>query len=377
VTLTEFIEANIERLLAEWQSFAETLPPAIGMDMQSLRGGAEAMIRAVAQDVESSQSAEHQREKSRGNRPETSPNLTKTAQAHAAERLAVNFTLDQLVSEYRALRASVISLWSSSIEKADQENLHELTRFNEAMDQSLTEAIQWFNSRLEHSREIFVGILGHDLRDPLSTILINAQLPLVTDDPEQIRDAAARTRRSANRMREMVDVLLDFSRTRLGERIPLSPATTDLADICKTVAQDFESSHPDNKIKVKCTGKTIGEWDEGRIYQALSNLMRNALEYGKRNGTVTVACKGKSDEFLLSVHNEGRPISLAKQQEIFEPMKRGEREDEGRRASNGGIGLGLYIVKQIATAHGGTVELSSNAKAGTTFTVRLPRRRAA
>ncbi|HEX2139163.1 MAG TPA: sensor histidine kinase [Woeseiaceae bacterium] len=371
MSLPDFIENNLERLLAEWQSFAETVPVTAGMSVEDLRDGAEAILRTVAEDLRSPQTKEHRRERSRGNRPGTSPNVTESAQAHAAERLAIGFTLDQLVSEYRALRASVISAWSSSGGGSDREALDDLMLFNEAMDQSLTEAIRWFNSRLERSRNMFVGILGHDLRNPLGAISTYAEIPLVSDDPKSVRDAATGIRRLTNQMRELIDVLLDFSRTRLGKRLPLQRRKTNLALVCKQVAQDFVLSYPKNRIEVNCSGQLNGVWDKARIAQALSNLVKNALDYGKRTGTVTLTCKSKSDEVLLSVHNKGRPIPSAKQRGIFEPLTRGESDDEPRYASKG-VGLGLYIVNQIAIAHGGSVELVSNAKDGTTFTVHLP-----
>jgi signal transduction histidine kinase len=367
-SLADFIEANLERLLAEWQSFAETLPVTAGMDMDALRNGAEAILHAVVEDVKSPQTAEHQREKSRGERPKTSPNLSTSGEAHGAQRLANGFTLDQLVAEYRAMRASVISAWSSSISAADQESLRELTRFNEAMDQSLTVAVRWFNSRLEQSRDMFVGILSHDLRNPLSTISAYAELPALTDDPEVVRDATAKIRQQTRQMSELIDFLLDFSRTRLGQRLQLSRKRTSLATVCKQVEKDFSLSYPKNRIEVNRTGRLTGVWDKGRVTQALSNLVKNALDHGKRDGTVTVVCRGERDEAVLSVHNQGQPIPLAKQRNIFEPFRRGDE----RRAPKG-IGLGLYIVNQIAVAHGGRVELKSNAKEGTTFTIHLPR----
>jgi signal transduction histidine kinase len=157
------------------------------------------------------------------------------------------------------------------------------------MDQSLTEAVRWFNDRLERSRNIFVGILGHDLRNPLGTLMAAVEISQITDDPEVIQDCIGRARRSGKRMSEMIDVLLDFSRTRVGEKIPLSLVTTDLAEVCSEVTNDIKVSHPNSKITVKCRGRLTGEWDEARVHQALSNLIKNAIEYGKRDGTITVS----------------------------------------------------------------------------------------
>lgn len=381
VSLPKFIEDNMERLLAEWQSFAQTcMPAAADMDELALRNGAKGMLEAVARDMKSSQSAAGQHEKSRGlKKGERSSPLGRTAQGHAAERLAAGFTIDQLVSEYRALRASVIRLWLSSPESPTWETMQELTRFNEAMDQSLTEAVRWFNNRLERSRTVFLGILGHDLRNPLGTLLAAVETTQITDDPKIIQDCIGRVHRSGNRMSEMIDVLLDFTRTHFGQKIPITLTPADLTDVCSEVTSDFKVSHPDSKITVECRGKLTGLWDEGRVHQGLSNLIKNAIEHGKRDGTITVTCTGNTHEVLLSVHNEGRPISRAKQRKIFEPFRRpaAEDDDDTHYRDSNHVGLGLYVVNQIAVAHGGSVEIDSNVQAGTRVTMRLPREQAA
>ncbi|MEX2495200.1 MAG: HAMP domain-containing sensor histidine kinase [Woeseia sp.] len=370
--LSKFIDANMERLLTEWQAFADTCSPAANdLDKSGLRDAAEAILRAVVREMDHPRTAHDRRKKSRGGLSGTSPELTEPAQRHATERLAAGFTLDQLVAEYRALRSDVTARWLTSSKSSDAETSDDLARFNEAMDQSLTEAIKWFNGRLERSRDIFVGVLGHDLRNPLNTIISTAEVAKISDDLELMRECTSRISRSAERMSEMIAVLLDFSRTRLGEQIPLSLGRCNLADVCQAVAQDFEHSHPD-RILLKCARRITGRWDEHRLHQALSNLVKNALEYGKRRNIVTLRCEAKADEVVVSVHNEGRAIPLAKQRNIFEPFKRTPPEDDGEDF-NGHVGLGLYVVNQITVAHGGSIEIASDRRNGTTFTLHLPR----
>ncbi len=376
MSLSDFIKENMERLLTEWESFAETcLPAAETMDSLELRDGAKHMLMAMAADLESHQSSGDQRKKSQGLKDdENTAGLGSTSRSHAQERLTGGFNIDQLASEYRALRASVVRLWSASPEFPTRDMVQELIRFNEAIDQSLAESVRWYNDRLERARAIFIGILGHDLRTPLATLTMAVEVMNRTDDPKVFQGCFDRARRSGERISEMIALLLDFSRTHLGEKIPLSRKMIDLSEVCGEVARDLTVSHPGRKITVDCPELT-GRWDEARVYQAVSNLIKNAIQYGEPDGTITVSFKAEAREVLLSVHNEGRPISLAKQREIFEPFRKPAAEDgDGAHYRDPEhVGLGLYIVNQIAQAHGGSVEIDSKAEAGTTVTMRLPR----
>lgn len=373
MSLSDFIEENMERLLVEWESFAQTcLPAAENMGSRELRNGAMHMLMAVAADLKTFQSAGDQHKKSRGLKDEEhTSDLGSTARSHAEERLAGGFNIDQLASEYRALRSSVVHLWSSSPGFPTRDMVQEMTRFNEAIDQSLAESVRWYSDRLERARAIYVGVLGHDLRTPLATLMISVETAQRTHDPKVIQDCIVRARRSGERISEMIDLLLDFSRTHLGEKIPLSPTMIDLSDVCGEIAGDFAARFPDRKITVECPELT-GRWDEARVYQALSNLVQNAIQYGKTNDPIKISTKGEAQEVLLSVHNEGSVISRAKQQAIFEPFSKPAADDERYRDPEH-VGLGLYTVNQIARAHGGRVEIDSNAEAGTTVTMRLPR----
>lgn len=371
MTFPDFIESNLESLLAEWVDFARTRLPAAGaMDERQLRDGAEAILRAIAANMRASQTNQEQREKSRGQRPELAPPVTETAELHAAERLGGGFTLDQLVSEYRALRASVVRHWMTDLGAADRNHLDELIRFNEAMDQSLSEAIRWFNSGLERSRSIFVGMLGHDLRDPLNAAMAGTELQLLTDDLGKLREAAERVRRNLRRMSDMIGDLLDFARTRLGERLPVDLSAMGMKEACREVVEAFDMSYQDRELRLDCTGDLTGSWDQDRIKQLLSNLIKNALEHGASDAPVSVSVQGEAGDVVLAVHNEGPPVPREKHHTLFDPLTRG---DVQKRPQSRGLGLGLYIVREIAEAHGGRVELDSTEEKGTTVAVRLPR----
>src|SRR5688572_12016136 len=176
--LSRFIAANHDSILAEWEAFARTvLPAAAKMDVEALRDHAAEMLKAIVQDMDSFQGAEEQGAKSKGERPDNAPAVTRVGREHAKARFADLFSQNQLVSEYRALRASVIKLWTDQVGVADRAALDELTRFNEAIDQSLTEAIAAFASSVEHAlrladhrKDEFLATLAHELRNPLAPI---------------------------------------------------------------------------------------------------------------------------------------------------------------------------------------------------------------
>jgi signal transduction histidine kinase len=251
-----------------------------------------------------------------------------------------------------------------------------MTRFNEAIDESLTEATNWYSAELNRTREQFLAILGHDLRNPLGAIIMGAQLLTKSEssiDDKQLR-IATRILNSAGRMERMVNDLLDLTRTRLGGGIPVTPKRMDLTPVCHQVMSEFEAIHPDSHLRFESKGDLHGEWDSDRLQQVISNLVANALQYGGDEGRVSVVAQEHEhgDEVVLRVHNGGAPIPEKVLLSIFEPMVRQPTPD-GKDMNRTGMGLGLYIAREIVTAHGGTIGVTSTKKAGTTFTVRIPR----
>lgn len=371
--LTEFIEQAHEKIIEEWVTFAATLLPwAKGMDDKELRDHAAELLAAVVSDMNSPQSMNEQAEKSKGRAVEDAVegDLASVGHLHAAERLKSGLSLDELVSEYRALRASVLRLWA----QAHGEKQSEMTRFNEAIDESLTEAMRWYSEELNRTREQFLAILGHDLRSPLFAILMGAQVLTRSEstlDEKQLR-LATRILNSAGRMERMVNDLLDLTRTRLGAGIPVTPKRMDLTPVCHHVISEFEASHPDHNVRFESKGDLHGEWDGDRLHQVISNLVANALQYGGDGGGVSVVAQEHGEEVVLRVHNEGERIPENALMRIFEPMVRQPTLDGSSRNSNG-MGLGLYIVREIVTAHGGTIGVTSTEQDGTEFTVKLPR----
>ena len=254
----------------------------------------------------------------------------------------------------------------------------DVTRFHEAIDESLAEAALSYSEMLERTREQFVGILGHDLRNPLGAIVVGATL-LTTVDSLEDREVRVATRilNSANRMTRMVADLLDLTRTQLGTGIPVTLRQMDLAPVCAQVISELEILQPGPHVRFESHGVLLGEWDTDRLHQAISNLVANALEHGLHDGGVAVSAREQGEDVVLRVHNEGPPIPEALQAKIFEPMIRVERpRGEGSRVEGpaAGLGLGLFIAREVVAAHGGNLTVVSTANEGTTFTMQLPRR---
>jgi signal transduction histidine kinase len=370
--LADFILANIEPILAEWEEFARGLGPGSAMDVIALRDHAQDILRVAARDMVSSQSDAQQAEKSkgRGGGGTESARLDYASNEHALDRLGSGFNLIEVVSEYRALRASVLRLWGQRVRTADEEDLQDLIRFNESMDQSLAEAVKSYTQRVDESRELFLATLSHDLRNPLNAIVVSAELLARSGQlDEENTGIASQMSGFAKVMAAMIHDLLDFTRTRLGGGMPVSAARTDLQHLCRDVLDEFRAVHPHRPLRFESSGDTSGEWDAARLRQVVSNLVANAIQYGGDVTPVEVSARGEESDVLLAVTNHGLPISSSALPTIFDPFVRAEGATKHRR----GVGLGLYIAREIVIAHGGTIEVTSDETTGTVFTVRLPR----
>lgn len=217
--------------------------------------------------------------------------------------------------------------------------------------------------------ETFLGILSHDLRNPLVAILTGAAYLLRLEESEAIHKPLTRISSSAERMARMIDQLLDFTRARLGRGFDISRSAVSLHALCKQVVEELELAHPDRSLRIQVSGSPEGEWDADRLSQVLSNLVANAIQHGQAGSPVNVDIDGEDHaQVVVRINNEG-VIPSAALPTMFDAF-RGTRE---RTARSNGLGLGLYITQQIVLAHGGTIEVTSCADQGTTFVVRLPR----
>ncbi|MDP9191304.1 MAG: sensor histidine kinase [Acidobacteriota bacterium] len=373
--LADFILSNMEEILTEWEEFARNLSPGSAMSVIALRDHAESILRVTARDMLSSQTPRQQSDKSKGHGgggAESEP-LDRASEEHAIGRLGDGFNLIEVVSEYRALRASVLQLWRTAVHEADERDLKDLTRFNESIDQLLAEAVRSYTSRVDESRELFLATLGHDLRAPLNAMMLSAEvLARSRQLDEENTQIASRMATFGQVMTGMIHDLLDFTRTRLGAGMPLSVAPLDLKSFCEQVLGELRVAHPGRSLHFDWAGDVSGQWDAARLRQVLTNLVGNAIEHGAENGVIEVVARREGSKVVLTVTNEGPVIESSALPTLFDPFVRAtsmSRSDKRR----GGIGLGLYIARQIVIAHGGTIAVESSEGTGTVFIVCLPR----
>ncbi len=227
--------------------------------------------------------------------------------------------------------------------------------------------------RVEELQQLIVGIVGHDLRSPLSAILGSAKLlPRSGELTERQARLVARIESSAARMESIARDLLDFTRARSARGIPVTPRPVDMDDICRAAIEEAEASVPGCAIQYAPDGDGCGEWDPDRLGQLLGNLLHNALTHGEPGAPVALRWQGGASHLVVRVENCGRPIPADAIPQLFEPFGQ-LATPRGRRA---GVGLGLFIAREIARAHGGSIDVTSNA-ARTVVAARLPRRAAA
>jgi signal transduction histidine kinase len=222
-------------------------------------------------------------------------------------------------------------------------------------------------------RDQVMGILGHDLRNPLSAITALARVTMQRDDvPEEVRERLAQMDRAAKRSLAMVESLLDFSESRWKGSLPIRPVLARPADIAARVIEELSIANPERLIVLAVQGREPFELDPVRIEQVLSNLVGNALVHGSPETPIEVVVDAGAHEALLAVTNRGPVIPPERTASMFQPFTQGAAANNN--GDRRGLGLGLYIVQQIVAAHGGTISVESSTALGTTFMVRLPRR---
>ncbi|SFG94854.1 sensor histidine kinase KdpD [Pseudomonas sp. NFACC45] len=370
--LADFILDNIEPILQAWEDFAKTITPAShGMDSLALRDHAEQMLRTIAADLRTSQTVKEQIAKSQGDAPAAEAETA--AETHAIIRQSSGFTVEQMVSEYRALRTSVLLLWMPQTQLDQEQVMTDLIRFNEAVDQALAESVVSYSGAVDASRNIFLGILGHDLRSPLGAILLSSEVLLRAGDlPAKATKISSRIYTSVKRANKIVGDLLDFTRTQLGSGIPVQRFNGDLVAACEGMVEEARAYHPESRIIFETTGALEGLFDQARMEQVFANLIGNAVQHGSEGTPITVSLGTEEDTAVIAINNQGKPIEKDAIASIFNPMVRQLRNGDMQYGSTAGLGLGLHIASAIVSAHKGTIEVHSKARSGTTFTVRIP-----
>jgi signal transduction histidine kinase len=372
--LADFIRQEREAVIADWVIFAKThVPPGENMTQLALRDHIVEILDFIADDLESAQSDEEQASKSKGDGPNRTAIHRSAAELHASLRLNHGFNIDQMVSEYRALRASVVRQWVAQNQPKADTDINDLIRFNEAIDQAITESVAEYTNIINDSRNLFLGVLGHDLRNPIGAASMAGETlkRLASPDSKQMA-LASHVVEATQRATRILNDLLAFTRSAFGTDIPIVRVPMEMGSLGTELVKEMQSLANSRTIEINIVGDTEGAWDKDRIGQVFSNLISNAIEYSFPDSTIAVTVEGTPSDVMISVHNQGEPIAVDKVATIFEALTRGKPSQTDHQGSSH-LGLGLYITKQIVVAHKGNMNVASD-NSGTTFTARLPRK---
>jgi signal transduction histidine kinase len=230
-----------------------------------------------------------------------------------------------------------------------------------------------YSQTVNESHDVFLGVLGHDLRSPLAVILLSAEFFLHADELDsRYAKVAAGIYTSVRRAEKIVANLLDFARSRVGSGIPLDRAEADLTAVCENIMQEVRLLHPERTVVFQPSGRIVGKFDASRMGQVFSNLIENAVKYGSDATPVVVSQENNGGHATFEIHNQGEPIPPEETRRIFDPMTRHSPRAINERGSYAGLGLGLFISREIVTAHGGKIWVECSPASGTTFHVALP-----
>ncbi len=429
--LAEFILANVEPILAEWEVFARGIWPGAAVDPATLRDHADEILRATARDMTSDQTAAQRADKSKGagDAGPESDQIDRASETHGADRVGSGFDLWAVVAEYRALRASVLRLWRESEPKPHLHDLDDVTRFNECIDQSLTESVRSFTERVKRDRQAaadelarranelrevngallvssvrqqelteraddaaaalrdakdeaenanrakdtFLAVLSHELRTPLTAIVgwIDILRSAKRDEADLAEGLDAIDRNTKAQV-QLIEDILDVSRIISGKM------TTDLR-FCDLAAV-IEAGVAATRAAAEARGVALDidldpsarhtSCDATRMQQVVWNLVSNAIKFTPKGGRISVKLFRHRSNVHIEVSDDGQGIEPEFMPYLFDRFR---QADGSMRRKAGGLGLGLSIIKHIVEAHGGTVEAHSDGPGrGATFTVRLP-----
>ncbi|MGK3989340.1 sensor histidine kinase [Sorangium sp. So ce136] len=299
------------------------------------------------------------------------------AKVHVAHRLAQRYSLAEELRELAVLRSVIIDMFARErVILGDGEAQLVHSALDEVMVTAAVEVERTSSAELRGDvvlRELFIAVLGHDLRTPLSAIRFATAALLKREDvTAAVARLVQRIAASNDRAVRMVEDMLDMTRVRCHGGLPVEPKPVDLRSICRQAVVEIELAHPEHTICLDAQGDGHGTWDPGRMEQLMSNLIGNAVDYSPPEEPVRVELRGQDEAVVLEVSNRGNPIPPELLPVIFDPFRRGDQQHADLRRSNG-LGLGLFIAKAIVDAHGGSIEVTSTPEQGTTFRVMLPR----
>jgi signal transduction histidine kinase/CheY-like chemotaxis protein len=400
VRLAEFILANIEPILVDWEAFARGIWPAMlsdpAIDPITLRDHAKEILYATAEEMASDQTSLRQSEKSKGvgRLSAEGVRIDRASARHGVERGASGFDIGAVVAEYRALRASVIRLWHESGADPDRRDLEDLTRFNESIDQSLAEAIRSFTEKIQKDREVllaneqdarkeaenanrakdmFLATLSHEMRTPLNAIVgWIGILRIVGLSGADLQEGLDVIERNTKAQVQLMEDVLDVSRIVSG-KLRLEIRDSDLIDVINAGIEVVRPSAEARDITFDVhldPAARRASFDATRMQQVVWNLLTNAIKFTQKHGIIGVTLDRERSGLRIAVSDNGQGISADLLPYVFDRFR---QADSSTRRRYGGLGLGLSIVKHLAEMHGGSVEAQSAGEGrGSTFIIRLP-----
>lgn len=370
--LSTFIRSHAEAILSEWDAFARaSVPGRSGMSEQALRDDAREMLNEIAREMETAQSDREQQRKSQGQGLHAKE-AGSAASLHGHQRHSQDFTLLQVSAEFRALRATVLRLWGPQLHQADAGAMQEVIRFNEAIDKALAESIVAWSERTGHTRELFLAILGHDLRSPLANIALASEVMATSAmTPERNSQLARNVLRASKVMAAMINDLMSYTGSQLGRGLPQHLEQCDLVPALQSAIADAMGTYPGTQFDLRAPEALVGSYDRTRLYQMFLNLLVNAARHGTQDCPVHVEAFAAGGDHCVCITNQGEPIPAASLQSIFKPLVQLTDEDHVARPRTS-LGLGLFIAREIAESHGGAIGVTSSKAEGTRFSVTLP-----
>lgn len=348
--LSEFLGSSRDAIVAYSVEFAGRIPSLSGsrISLDILRDHLTRVLDEIALDLEQPQTSEESMRKSRGRAPRA-PAAT-AAQLHGQFRAVSGLTIEQLVAEYRVLRSSVLRMWSEA-STPDEFTAQDTMRFHEAIDQAVAESVTFFSAEIEHWRALLLGVVGHDLRGPLNAVLLTSEVLMHEVAGTPLATYAESITRSGRRIGTLLDSLLEYNTASLGTGMVLHRTPGDLVEALRDEIALLRTSLPGREIRLSSPAHCQADLDFSRVREALANLVYNAAQHGLPGSPIDVALEQAPGKVLLAVANEAEPMDPATLQGLFEPLPR--RTFEGSRRETRNLGLGLFIVRTIARAHGG------------------------
>jgi len=373
--LSDFIRTHSEEIAKEWEAFARTCSPAAAkLNVDQLRDHILPLLRFVADDMDAPQTDFEQSEKAQGRQPLTTVEASE-AEKHAALRIIDGFTVDQVIGEFRALRASILRLWIKHRSADIQADPTQITRFNESIDQTLGESVRRHghleSQAREHStsRDAFLATLSHELRGPLAAIVNGVHIVRALGATNA--NLAPVAAMMAQHLRRLLDDLLDLARISRN-RLSISCVPTDIRQ-CVQDAVDANCeglTQGTHILKVDIPeAPLVGQIDCTRVVQVISILLNNAVKYSPAGSRIDVSLIRENEYALISVRDEGIGIAAEMLPRIFDAFY---VTNENNLVKHG-LGIGLWLARRLVEMHAGTILAKSEGPTrGAEFCAAIP-----